>query len=78
LAIHLFLEFLEDEVGTRSLDQVPFFFLSACAPGSTVSPFLAALLLLAWLLLDGLLLLASVQLLALHLVIYGTSGVLDG
>jgi hypothetical protein len=62
LAIHLFLEFLEDEVGTRS-------FLSACAPGSIVSPFLAALLLLAWLLLDGLLLLALIQLLALHLVI---------
>jgi hypothetical protein len=45
LVIHLWLR-VGDEVGTRYLDQVPFFFFSACSPGSTVSPYLAALLLL--------------------------------
>jgi hypothetical protein len=34
----LLLEFLGDEVGAGSFDQVPFFFFSACAPGSASPP----------------------------------------
>jgi hypothetical protein len=50
LFAHLISGIFRDEVGTRSLDQVPFFFLLACAPGITSPLDLAALLLLAiWL-----------------------------